>query len=78
MLGTMRKSTRYALFTIFLLALFLRLFPLMNTLYWGADYGEYYYLSNELVTNNHISTQYFGWGVVYPDFPGFEGLSSSV
>lgn len=74
----MKKSTRYALFAIFLLALFLRLFPLMNTLYWGADYGEYYYLSRELLTNNHISTQYFGWGAVYPDFPGMEILSSSV
>jgi len=74
----MKRSTRYALFTILLLALFLRLFPLVNTLYWGADYGEYYYLSRELVTTNHISSEYYGWGVVYPDFPGMEIVSSSI
>lgn len=74
----MKRSTCYALFTIFLLSLLLRLLPLINTLYWGADYGEYYYLSRELVTVNHMSQEYFGWGLVYPDFPGMEILGSSM
>jgi hypothetical protein len=74
----MRRSALLALVSIFLLSLYLRLQPLTGTLYWGADYGEYYYLSRELVTVNHMSPVYFGWGVVYPDFPGMEILGSSM
>ncbi|TET89136.1 MAG: hypothetical protein E3J35_11370 [Methanomassiliicoccales archaeon] len=66
----MRKSTGFALLSIFLIALFLRFLPLTRHLFWGADFGEYYFLTRDLVSNGHLALPYYGWGFTYPYFPG--------
>ncbi len=66
----MRKSTGFALLSIFLIGFFLRLFPLYGHLYWGADFGEYFFLTKDLVENGSITLPYHGWGFTYPYFPG--------
>lgn len=66
----MRKSTAGALFGIALLAILLRLSPLLRSPYWGSDFGEYYALTKDLVTRGLIATPYEGWGSTYPYFPG--------
>lgn len=74
----MRKSTGFALLSIFLIAIFLRFLPLTRHLFWGADFGEYYYLTNDLIANGHLSLPYFGWGFTYPYFPGMFFLTGIV
>jgi len=72
----MRKSTGFALLSIFLTGFFLRLFPLYGHLYWGADFGEYFFLTKDLVTNGSITLPYHGWGFTYPYFPGMIMLNA--
>ncbi len=74
----MKKSTASALLAIFLIAMFIRLFPLVRHLFWGADVGEYYYISTQLVANGSISGTYAGWGFAYPLFPGMEIVVASA
>lgn len=66
----MRKSTGFALLSIFLVAVLIRFLPLTRYLYWGADFGEYFFLSQGLITNGWIALPYDGWGFSYPYFPG--------
>ncbi len=84
---SVKRSTAAALFAILLLAVVVRLLPLLRTLYWGADFGEYYALARALVENGTVPSAYDGWGVTYPDFPGlyfvngafaFAGLSAEA
>ncbi|MFQ6061344.1 MAG: hypothetical protein ACE5KV_08675 [Thermoplasmata archaeon] len=72
----MRKSTGFALLSIFLVAVLLRFLPLSRYLYWGADFGEYFFLTRELIVNGHISLTYRGWGFTYPYFPGIVFLNA--
>lgn len=74
----MRKSTGFALLSIFLIGLFLRLLPLYGHLYWGADTGEYYFLTKDLVANGSITLPYDGWGFTYPFFPGMIMLNAVI
>lgn len=74
----MRKSTGFALLSIFLTGLFLRLLPLFGSLYWGGDFGEYFYLTKDLVENGSITLPYHGWGFTYPYFPGMIILNGVV
>ncbi len=74
----MRKSTGCALLAIFFIGLFLRLLPLYGHLYWGADTGEYYFLTKDLVANGSITLPYEGWGFTYPYFPGMIFLNAAV
>ena len=67
----MRRSTAAALLAILFLALFARLLPLARFVYWGSDVGEYHRLTEQLVSANHLGTQYDGWGTTYPYFPGY-------
>ncbi|MCI4337473.1 MAG: hypothetical protein L3K17_09880, partial [Thermoplasmata archaeon] len=54
-----------------LLSVFLVLQPLANFALFGSDTGEYYRLTQDLVTSGRIPTSgYAGWGSAYPDFPG--------
>jgi hypothetical protein len=73
----MKRSTLYVLASIFFTSLLLRLLPLTNSLYWGADYGEYYHISSGLIADGRIADGYLGWGIVYPDFPGMQILAST-
>jgi hypothetical protein len=66
----MRRSVAHALLAIALVAVGLRLLPLATYLYWGADFGEYHAVLRGLLREGHISTEYEGWGVTYPYFPG--------
>jgi hypothetical protein len=74
----MRKSTGFALLSIFFIGLFLRLLPLYGHLYWGADTGEYYFLTKDLIANGSITLPYEGWGFTYPYFPGMIFLNAAV
>lgn len=66
----MRKSTAAALAAILIIAIFTRLIPLLKFVYWGTDIGEYHRLTVQLVDSGRVSTDYLGWGVTYPYFPG--------
>jgi 4-amino-4-deoxy-L-arabinose transferase-like glycosyltransferase len=66
----MKKWVLLALFAVFFLAIFIRLYPLTKYAIWGSDSGEYYYISSQLASDGYISTDYDGWGFGYPYFPG--------
>ncbi len=66
----MRRSTALALAAIVVAAIAIRLSPLITSLYWGADFGEYYGLLRFLTLNGVLPTHYVGWGTTYPWFPG--------
>src|SRR3989442_5194956 len=66
----MRKSTTVALSSVALVSIAVRLSPLWSFLYWGSDTGEYFSILRALVRTGNLSTQYYGWGVTYPYFPG--------
>ena len=66
----MRTSRPLALLAIVVGAVTIRLSPLASYLYWGADVGEYFAVLRGLATTGHVSTEYAGWGVTYPYFPG--------
>src|SRR5256885_16547800 len=66
----MRKSTAIALAAVTLIAIAVRLSPLLSFLYWGSDTGEYFSILRALVRGGRVSTPYYGWGVTYPHFPG--------
>jgi 4-amino-4-deoxy-L-arabinose transferase-like glycosyltransferase len=74
----MKKWVIISLAVIFFVAIFMRLLPLTQYAVWGSDTGEYYYLTNKLSENGHISTQYNGWGFGYPYFPGMFYLAGSL
>jgi hypothetical protein len=42
----------------------------LSYLYWGSDTGEYLVILRGLVRTGHVSTNYYGWGITYPYFPG--------
>lgn len=74
----MRKSIASALLAVCIFSMFLRLFPLTRYLFWGADVGEYYYISTQLMADGSISGTYAGWGFAYPLFPGMETVVAST
>ncbi len=71
----MKKWVMLSLLAIFFLAIFMRLWPLTQYEIWGSDTGEYYYITNQLVSDGYIKTEYDGWGFGYPYFPGIFYLS---
>lgn len=66
----MKRSTAAALFAILLLAMLMRLLPLLRHLHWGSDFGEYYALTRAIVDDAVLPASYGGWGITYPQFPG--------
>ncbi len=66
----MTRSTAFALAAIVLASMIVRLAPLFGNLYWGSDLGEYYALLRSLNVRGSIPTDYTGWGITYPYFPG--------
>ncbi len=66
----MRKSTAASLVAVLCLSLVLRLSPLARFTYFGSDVGEYFRITQGLVSTGHVSLAYAGWGVTYPYFPG--------
>lgn len=67
-----------ALAGIFLLGVATRLFPLTQFAIWGSDSGEYYFLTQRLVSTGHVLFAYNGWGIAYPYFPGMFVLDGAV
>jgi len=65
-----KRSTAAALFGILLLAVIVRVWPLLDNMYWGSDVGEYYALTRALAEDGSLPRGYMGWGVAYPYFPG--------
>jgi 4-amino-4-deoxy-L-arabinose transferase-like glycosyltransferase len=74
----MKKWVIISLAVIFLAAIFMRLLPLTQYAVWGSDTGEYFYLTNQLTKDAHVSTDYNGWGFGYPYFPGMFYLAGSI
>lgn len=74
----MKKWSLFALLSVFLLGLTMRILPLFHYALWGSDTGEYYYFTKCLVENNYISFDYSGWGFGYPYFQGMFVLTGSA
>lgn len=74
----MRRSTALALAAIVVAAIAIRLSPLLTSLYWGADFGEYYGILRFLSQNGALPTHYLGWGTTYPWFPGMFFVQDAV
>lgn len=66
----MKRWVAASLFGLALVAILLRLFPLVRSPYWGSDFGEYYVLTKGLVERGFVALPYEGWGITYPYFPG--------
>ena len=66
----MRASSRWALAAIVLAAIGIRLWPVRVHSHWGSDVGEYYAILRDLLASGRVSTDYAGWGITYPYFPG--------
>lgn len=73
-----KRSTGYALLSLFLVASYLRLLPVTRFLYWGADFGEYFLVTRLLAEGAPLPRPYAGWGVTYPEFPGMNVLVAAV
>ncbi len=71
----MRTSTLLALASITLVAIIIRLLPMAQYLYWGADYGEYFAISVAILQEGRPAAPYYGWGIAYPYFPGMEAIA---
>ncbi|MHB8584498.1 MAG: ArnT family glycosyltransferase [Thermoplasmatota archaeon] len=63
---------------IFLLGLATRLFPLTQFAVWGSDSGEYFFLTQRLLSTGRIIFEYNGWGLAYPYFPGMFVIDGAV
>lgn len=74
----MKKSSGFALLSLALLAVYVRLEPLSRYLYWGADFGEYFLISQLLAQGSPLPDPYLGWGVAYPEFPGLGVLNAAA
>ncbi len=74
----MRKWVMISLVVVFLVAIFMRLYPLIQYEVWGSDSGEYIFITDRLVDNGYVDTDYDGWGFGYPYFPGMFHFSGSV
>ncbi len=51
-------------------AIAIRLSPLLTSLYWGSDFGEYFGILRFVSLHGAMPTHYLGWGSTYPSFPG--------
>lgn len=75
----MKNHVPFLLAAAVLMALFVGLEPLLTFPIWGSDTGEYYYLTQSLVSTGHLLLNgYQGWGFGYPDFPGIFILGGAV
>ncbi len=74
----MRRSTIFALLSVTLLSIYLRLVPVMQHLYWGADFGEYFGVTQTLARGLALPDPYLGWGVTYYEFPGMNVLAAAA
>jgi hypothetical protein len=73
-----RRSTGFALLALVFLSLYIRLIPVTQFLYWGADFGEYFGLTRAVFEVQPLPNPYLGWGVTYPEFPGLFVLNAVV
>jgi hypothetical protein len=74
----MKNWVKLTLLAIFLLAVTIRLFPLLQYQVWGSDTGEYHSITTQLISDGYVSTEYDGWGFGYPYFPGMYYICASV
>lgn len=66
----MRKSAALGLAAVLIASIVIRFSPLFSFLYWGSDTGEYVSILRAMVRTGHLTTDYDGWGITYPFFPG--------
>jgi hypothetical protein len=74
----MKKWVQLALLAVFFMAAAIRIYPLFQYELWGSDTGEYYYITDQLVSDGFVSTDYNGWGFAYPNFPGMYFISGAA
>lgn len=74
----MKKWVQLALLAVFLVAAAIRIYPLFQYELWGSDTGEYYYITDQLVSDGYVSTDYEGWGFAYPNFPGMYYIAGAA
>lgn len=73
-----KKAIYLALTSILLFTIALRIYPLSQFAVWGSDSGEYYFLTERLITQQRINYDYNGWGIVYPYFFGLYIFSANI
>lgn len=64
------KATYFALLSILIFAIVIRILPLTQFAIWGSDSGEYYFLTERLISQQKLNYDYNGWGIAYPYFFG--------
>jgi 4-amino-4-deoxy-L-arabinose transferase-like glycosyltransferase len=74
----MRKWVMISLAVIFFTAVLMRLYPITQYEIWGSDSGEYFRITDQLVDDGYLETEYDGWGFGYPHFPGMFHFSGSI
>jgi hypothetical protein len=75
----LRLETALLLGAVAFLLVFLALEPFLSYALFGSDTGEYYRLTNDLLTTGTLphGSAYAGWGTSYPDFPGIYLLAGA-
>lgn len=75
----LRPETALFLGGVVLLLLFLAFEPFLSFAVFGSDTGEYYRLTEALLTTGTLphGAAYAGWGSAYPDFPGIYLLAGA-
>jgi hypothetical protein len=61
-----------------IVAMLVRLAPLLDFSLWGSDWGEYYSVAQGVVDQGAHPEENLGWGRAYVDFPGVFDLAGSV
>lgn len=76
----LRPETVFWLVGLSALLVFLALEPYLSFAVFGSDSGEYYRLTQLLVTGGTLpyGSAYGGWGGAYPDFPGLYLLAGGA
>ena len=76
----LRPETLFWLVGLACLLVFLALEPYLGYAVFGSDTGEYYRLTDLLVTTGGLphGAAYSGWGSAYPDFPGIYLLAGGA
>ncbi len=74
----MKRSHRYALLTILISSFVIRSIPFFRYTFWGIDYGEYVYYTNQWISRGSVYLGIDGWAQAYPFFPGMFVLGGST
>ncbi len=74
----MKRSYWYALLTIIISSFVIRSIPFFRYTFWGIDYGEYVYYTNQWISGGTLYFSIDGWAQAYSYFPGMFILGGST